>query len=324
MAQIHHYYYDDDRCEFVPVQHNSRDHFIQTTCLWILNGVVLGGIGLSLLSSYVGTPAELALREENQVLVHQLEQTQQTIETLEGEVIEISEFDNEMYRSILGMSPVPVSERIGGTGGVDPYSDFDLYSEDASEILRRTTGQLQTLERRLAVQRVSFDEIRNYYNENRDKLRHLPAIRPVNGIILSNFGMRIHPVLNYRRMHEGLDFRADVGTPVYATGDAIVSFSSMRGTYGLLIELDHGNGYKTRFAHLSSLAEDIKQGVQVERGDLIGYSGRSGVVQGPHLHYEVLINGRPADPMYYIFADTTPEEYLMYQETASSNPYSMD
>ncbi len=324
MAENNHYIYDEERCEFVPVVYDRKKKVLHNISFWLLNGIVLASIGIAILSHNIGTPAEIALKAENQVLLDQLEITKTSIISLESQLNNIAELDNEMYRSVLGLEPISYEERMAGTGGADLYSDFDLYSEDASEMLRWTASRLDNLERRLSIQQLSFDEVKNYYNDNKERLRHLPAIRPVPGILLSGYGMRVHPVLNYQRMHHGIDFRADIGTEIFATGDGVVKFAGRRGTYGNLLEIDHGNGYTTRYAHLSSFTEGIRPGAKVTRGQHVAYSGNTGVTQGPHLHYEVRINGRSVDPLNYLFADITPEEYQMYKEIAESNPMSMD
>ncbi len=324
MSLDNHYYYNEEKCEFFPVEYSRGNSIIYTTCLWILNGVVLAGIGLILLSNYVGTPAEIALKAENETLIEQMHQAQESISMLENQMETIAEMDNEMYRSVLGLDPISTEERRAGIGGSDPYAEFDIHSEEASEILRWTASQIDNLERRIGIQRISFDEIKGYYNNNQELLSHLPAIKPTEGILLSGFGMRVHPVLKYRRMHEGLDFRADVGTPVYATGNATVKITGRRSTYGLMVVLNHTQGFETRYAHLSGFADGIRPGAEINRGDLIGYTGNTGMTQGPHLHYEIRIDGKPVDPMYYLISDTSPEEYMMYQDIASSNPMSMD
>jgi len=272
----------------------------------------------------VGSPSEFALASENKILIEKLEQTKSTILNIEDRVEEIAGLDNEMYRSVLGLEPIPYEERQKGTGGADPYIEFDVYSSDATDILRWTAGQLDNLERKINIQKLSFEEIKHHYNENQEKLRHLPAIKPVSGILLSGYGMRMHPVLKYRRFHEGLDFRADIGSNVFSTGDGIVKYAGRNGTYGLLLVVDHGYGYETRYAHLSGFAEGIKKGSKIQRGDLVAFTGNSGMTQGPHLHYEVKLNNKPIDPLNFLFADTTPEEYLMYQDIAKNNPSSMD
>ena len=324
MGLNNYYYYDEQNCEFVPVEYNSLERVVYTACVWILCGVVLAGIGISILSFSVGTPAEIALKAENQELINQLEQTKTTIKDLDQQVDQLAEVDNEMYRSVLGMDKIPYDERQAGAGGADVYSEFDVYSQETSEILKWTAENLESLERSINIQKLSFKEIKNHYNKNQEKMKHIPAIKPTKGILLSGFGMRYHPILQYRRQHEGLDFRANVGNEIYATGDGVVKFAGLKGTFGRLIIIDHDYGYESYYAHLSSYAKGIKPGTKVKRGDLIGFSGQSGRVEGPHLHYEVHLNNKPVDPLNYLFADTTPEEYMMYKEIVENNHKSMD
>ena len=324
MGLNNYYYYDEQNCEFVPVEYNSLERVVYTACVWILCGVVLAGIGISILSFSVGTPAEIALKAENQELINQLEQTKTTIKDLDQQVDQLAEVDNEMYRSVLGMDKIPYDERQAGAGGADVYSEFDVYSQETSEILKWTAENLESLERSINIQKLSFKEIKNHYNKNQEKMKHIPAIKPTKGILLSGFGMRYHPILQYRRQHEGLDFRANVGNEIYATGDGVVKFAGLKGTFGRLIIIDHDYGYESYYAHLSSYAKGIKPGTKVKRGDLIGFSGQSGRVEGPHLHYEVHLDNKPVDPLNYLFADTTPEEYMMYKEIVENNHKSMD
>ncbi len=314
MAHKTHYIYDPERCEFVPIEYDSKKKLIHSLTFWLINSIVIACFGLAVLSNVVGTPAEIALKDENKTLINQLKKAEVSIIDIENQLNEIAKLDNEMYRSILGLDPISEDIRVAGIGGADIYSDFDYYSDEASEILRRTASKLDQLERQINHQSQSFDEIKNYYNFNKNRLRNIPAIKPVNGIILSGYGMRPHPVLGYRRMHEGVDFRADVGTEVYSTGDGVVKFAGRRGTYGNLLEIDHGFGIVTRYAHLSGFSDGIRPGRKVTRGEIVAFSGNSGLTQGPHLHYEVLVDGKPTDPLSYLIADITPEEYLMFKE----------
>lgn len=324
MANKNHFLYDPDRCEFIPVDYDPKKKLLHTLSFWIINGIVLACVGVTILTNNIGTPAEIALTAENRVLAEQLKSTHATLRDFENKLSTISEADNELYRSVLGMEPISYEERRAGTGGSDLYSDFDFYSGETSELLRNTASRLDNLERRLGIQETSFFEIKQYYNENQERLRHIPAIKPVNGIVLSGFGMRFHPILKYRRMHEGLDFRADIGTDVYATGDGVVKFASRRSTFGNLLVIDHGYGFETRYAHLSGFADGVRPGSKVERGQLVAYTGNSGLSEGPHLHYEISIDDQNVDPLYYLFADISPEEYLMYKDIADENPVSLD
>ena len=324
MSNHKHFIYDDEQCKFVPVEYGKSERYFHTFSIWLVSSVVFACIGLAALSQNVGTPAELALQAENRVLTSHLEYTKTSIVTLEDQLDGIADMDNEMYRSVLGMEPIPEEEREPGIGGADIYAEFDLYSEDAAAILKWTASRIDNLERRINVQKMSFNEIQGFYNENQERLKHVPAIRPLEGILLSGFGMRTHPVFKYKRMHKGIDFRAKIGTHLFATGDGVVKYASRNGNYGNLLVIDHGFGFETRYAHLSGYADGVRVGSEVKRGELVAYSGNTGLTNGPHLHYEVRKNGEAINPLNYLFADVTPEEYQMYQEIAKNNPASMD
>ncbi|MCW9707414.1 M23 family metallopeptidase [Fodinibius salsisoli] len=324
MSLKNYYFYDEQNCEFVPVKYNQLERIIYTACTWILCGVVLSGIGISILSFSIGTPAEIALKAENNALREQLELTQNTIHDLDQQVDQLAKVDNEMYRSILGMETISMDERQAGAGGADMYSEFDIYSQQTSEILKRAAQNLENLERSVNIQETSFEEIQAYYNENREKMTHFPAIKPTSGGIISGFGKRFHPILKYRRQHDGLDFQAGIGSQVYSTGDGVVKHASRKGTFGRLIIVDHGYGFETYYAHLSSYAKDIEPGTRVKRGQLIGYSGNTGMSSGPHLHYEIHQDGEAVDPLNFLFVDVSPEEFASYKEAAEKSEKSMD
>jgi murein DD-endopeptidase MepM/ murein hydrolase activator NlpD len=148
----------------------------------------------------------------------------------------------------------------------------------------------------------------------------IPAIQPVSNKELirlsSGFGMRFHPIYKVKKMHPGIDFSAPIGTPIYATADGVVdrlnvSFSG----YGKTIEVDHGFGYRSRYAHMHGFA--VSKGQKVKRGELIGYVGNTGLSTAPHLHYEVFINNRHVNPVHYFFSDLNPAEYERIVELAS-------
>lgn len=324
MSIKNHYYYDEAKCEFVPIKYNRIEQVIYNLSIWILSGVVLTGIGIILLANYIGTPAELALKAENEALYSQLETTRTALVDLDEQISSIAEKDNEVYRSVLGMERISYEERQAGVGGSDPYDEFDVYSESTSELLKWTASKVDNLERRISIQQLSFEEIKNQYNINKEKMSHIPAIKPTAGILLSGFGMRNHPILKYKRPHNGLDFRADIGDQVLATGNGTIKYAGPQSTLGKIVIIDHGFGFQTLYAHLSGFAKGIKYGAKVERGQLIAMAGDSGLSEGPHLHYEVHYKKRAVDPIYYLFADTSPEEYAMFKEISENNKNSLD
>ncbi len=144
-----------------------------------------------------------------------------------------------------------------------------------------------------------------------------PFPAPVGDVMgVHGFAMRVHPVLRVYRMHEGVDIIGDVGTDVYATGDGVVRYAGRtQGGYGAVIEITHGYGYSTLYAHLSKVL--VRPGRRVTRGQLIAKSGRSGLVSGPHLHYEVRYKGRKQNPVDYFFDDVDAARYRI--RVASAN-----
>ena len=191
MSLKNHYFYDERNCEFVPVNHSKPERIVHTICVWLLCGIVLGGIGISILSFTIGTPAEIALKAENRALKKQLKVTQQSITKLDRQVDQLAKVDNSMYRSLLGMETISLDERKGGAGGADVYSEYDIYSEETADILKSTAQNLETLEQSIDIQQSSFEDIKASYNKNSEKMLHLPAIKPTNGDIVSGFAKGI-------------------------------------------------------------------------------------------------------------------------------------
>ena len=139
--------------------------------------------------------------------------------------------------------------------------------------------------------------ITDYFDEEGRSVRKTLLRTPVDGARLSSgFGMRKHPILGYNRMHKGLDFAAPTGTPIYAAGDGVVERASRWGAYGHYVRIRHNSTYKTAYAHLSKYGKGIKAGARVKQGQVIGYVGSTGRSTGPHLHYEVLVDGAQVNP----------------------------
>lgn len=138
----------------------------------------------------------------------------------------------------------------------------------------------------------------DYYDEQGRSVRKFLIRKPIaGGQMRSGFGMRRHPVMGYFKMHSGVDWSDRIGTPIVAAGNGVVSTAGWSGGYGRRIEIEHANGYTTTYSHLSGFARGISEGSRVRQGQVIGYLGNSGLSTGPHLHYEVMVNGRFVDPL---------------------------
>ena len=228
--------------------------------------------------------------------------------------------DDNIYRAVLGAEPIDKNVREAGVGGVDRYEDIKKKDIVHEEFLVKLHERVDKLKRKVYIESKSQDDV-IAMAENKQKLfAAIPAIQPVANKELiglaSGYGMRIHPVYKVRKMHTGVDFAAQIGTPIYATADGVidkleVSFSG----YGKVLEIDHGYGYRTRFAHMHGFA--VRYGQKIKRGDLIGYVGNTGLSTAPHLHYEVFVNGVHVNPIHYFFNDLNAKEYEKIIQLAS-------
>jgi murein DD-endopeptidase MepM/ murein hydrolase activator NlpD len=304
------YYFDKERCNYIPVEYPLLQRVLLTLSLWLVFGASLAGLAIIVISSIAGSPAEIALKSENSRLLSTLNASNEKLVHMTLKLNEIAEKDNELYRAVLGMDEISMDERQAGQGGSEFMYEVDVINESAAEILRKTEQNVAVLDQRLKFQDRSFEEIKGYINYNKERLKHLPFIKPVNSVITSLYGVRLHPVDNIYRMHKGIDLRAPVGTKIYATGNGRIKYAGMRGSLGNTIYIDHGYGFVTLYAHMSRFAEGMKAGKEVVRGQLIGYSGASGIVAAPHLHYEIFVDGEQVDPLQYMFEDIAPEDYL--------------
>ncbi|MBO4842316.1 MAG: M23 family metallopeptidase [Bacteroidales bacterium] len=278
--------------------------------------VLLGGISCFLVYFFVfiqargnASPKELLLQRDNRALAEQIGMLEGRIETQDAVLLDLSLRDNLVYRPVFGMEEIPAEERNAGLGGAERYDVF--LGLDHAELMADAARQVDGLTRKAYVQTLSFDEVRIYSSRAGDMASCIPSIYPVNPktvTITSPFGARFHPVRQAIIFHEGVDLAGPAGQPVYATGDGVVESTQINFSgYGNVIVIDHGFGYKTRYAHLKEIK--VTAGQVVIRGDKIGTLGNSGLSTGPHLHYEVIYRGTQINPWNYLNPDISPEEY---------------
>lgn len=255
------------------------------------------------------------LKLENNLLKEQLRVLREKFEQVESIVAKLLEQDREL-RLAVDLKPIDDDIKKVAVGGVEEKYEFNLSDEEAGKLLAESFAKIDKLERELRLQQKSYEEIYKQYKINQEKFKRIPAILPLKGSLTSKFGYRKHPILGIWAMHEGVDLVVDVGTPVYATGDGVVSYVGYRGRYGLLVEIDHGFGYVTLYAHLSKAF--VREGQKVKRGDKIALSGATGLVTAPHLHYEVWKDGIPQNPLNYFFEEVEPDKYKELVQEASN------
>lgn len=243
------------------------------------------------------------LAKENELLTSELSTIRSRIAQLEGSLDELAKRD-EHYRLLAGLDPIDeevYEAGIGGPGTATLTSSalYQLNPETGSEAFS-AAYDLNAMIRRAQLLATSWREATESLEKERERLESYPSILPTQGYLSSAFTLnRRHPILNRARPHEGIDIAAPKGTPILAAAKGRVTFAGRNGDYGLMVEIDHGHGLVTRYAHASKLV--VKQGQVVERWQKIAEVGSTGLSTGPHLHYEVLQNGRAVNPRNFIY-----------------------
>lgn len=309
--QRHTYRFDPHTLKYEKVFVSLRER-VRRISFNVLFGVVLGVALVFIGLQFVESPLERGLRRELAQYKRQFELLLPRVERAEKVLSNLEERDEVLYRTIFECEPVSDAERFSGIGGVERYASLDGY--DNSELIKLATRKVDELTKRLYVESKSLDEIYAIARQKTERLASMPAIMPIakdKCKIVSGFGYRFHPILKYRRLHSGIDLAARPGTPIYATGDGVVRVAGRNpegySGYGVVVDIDHGFGFHTLYAHMTTTM--VKEGQKVKRGEQVGTVGSTGMSTGAHLHYEVILNGKKVDPVYYFFNDLTPQEY---------------
>jgi murein DD-endopeptidase MepM/ murein hydrolase activator NlpD len=249
-----------------------------------------------------------SLRAENSALASEVDEMRKQMEQLDRSIAALTEKD-EQLRVVAGLPEIDPDVRragIGGPGTAGTSAALARLNPRAARKVETTEQDLGALMRRAALLRESMDEALTQIERNRERLASTPTILPASGHLSSLFsGSRYHPVLRISRPHKGIDIAARVGEPILAAARGRVVFAGNKSNgYGNMVEIDHGYGYVTRYAHASRL--HVRSGQTVDRGTRIADVGATGLTSGPHLHYEVEQNGRQVDPLNFVIGDALP------------------
>ena len=323
MAKVK-YYYDSDTLSYRKIERRKRDTFKNGVLVMLAAGLFMV-LGFVVLTPFFETPKEKELKRELEFVKLNEELHAKKIEQLSSILEEIQERDNNIYRLYFEVNPIPKEQREAGFGGVNRYKALEGF--DNSEMVKDVTEKMDILSKQLYIQSKSLDEIVQLAEDKEKLLAAIPAIQPVENEHLtrmaSGYGWRSDPFTKARKMHYGMDFTAPRGTPVYATGDGIVTRVDQGSAgYGKHIRIDHGYGYISLYAHLSEY--NVRKRQKVKRGDIIGFVGNSGRSQAPHLHYEIHKNGRKINPINFYYGNLSPEEFAAMQKAAQIEGQSLD
>lgn len=281
--------------------------------MWLL--VVLSGAALFLFYMWfyvsvlgLDLPKTAILKRQNAHWNTRMDQMSQQLDRYDELLSMLEVRDDRIYRNVYGLDEIPQAVRQSGFGGEKRYADLEGTG------LKKVVRRLDVLEKRAYVQSKSFEDVWALQLSAGDLAAHIPSIPPMNTDpstyrLTSPFGLRADPILGIGKRHTGMDFACPPGNPVYATGDGtVILVKHERGGYGNHIEVDHGFGYVTRYAHLSRT--DVEEGQKVSRGDCLGLSGRSGRITGPHLHYEVIYRKNYVNPALYMDLTIPSQDYF--------------
>ena len=262
-----------------------------------------------LYTKFIPKPTDRESTLKYEIMKDNFNSLKEKVQSLQEQMADLEKRDNEVYRSIFEAKPLPDSARAKLQ---EKSKELDKVNVMSDDVLSKTIAyDLNNISARINYQFTSYSAIEKLIHNQENKLASIPAIQPVSNKTLtriaSGFGFRIHPIYGIPKMHNGLDFTAPQGTPIYATGDGTVATSGEGSGTGNHVIINHGYGYETVYMHMVRIK--ARAGQHVKRGEVIGWVGSTGASTGPHCHYEVHINGRPVDPVYFFFNDLNAEQY---------------
>ena len=323
MSEPKHYVFNSKTLSY-EVKKRSRKSRVMRSIAIFTASLVLSAVYLWVYVSVLGweLPKTVLLKKENAEWCSRMEVLNRQLDRYDESLDALQMRDDDIYRSIFGMHEIPSEVRNAGFGGINRYEYLEGIGTQNQ--LRNTVARLDVLTKKSYVQSKSFDEVALLSKRAGDMASCIPAIPPVVpdkkiSRLSSSFGYRSDPFSGRTKRHTGVDFALKPGNPVYATGDGVVESVKFEFFgYGNSVVINHGFGYKTRYAHLKSIG--VVEGMKVKRGECVGESGNSGRSSGPHLHYEVLYKDRHVNPANYYDLTITPEEYsTMVQNTADAS-----
>jgi murein DD-endopeptidase MepM/ murein hydrolase activator NlpD len=262
-----------------------------------------------LYNKFIPKPTDMESNRKYELMRENYKMLNAKLDKVTEDLALLEKRDNEVYRSIFEQNPVPDSARAKLIQKQKEFTKVQTMNDE--ELGKEIANQLNNIDARLKYQTTSYQGIEKLIANQTEKLASIPAIQPINNKeltrIASGFGPRIHPIYGIPKMHNGLDFTAAQGTPIYATGNGTVTTAGVGTGTGNHVIINHGYGYETVYMHMVRIKTAV--GAKVKRGEIIGWVGSTGASTGPHCHYEVHINGTPVDPVYFFYNDLNAEEF---------------
>ncbi len=295
------YYFSKKNLKFIEIKNYYRKLVLIVSLVSLVFSMLIFGAYYTIDEMLNPDSAVNTLRSENEILKEKLQDALNEFQVVNKQLDSISVINNDL-RLAANLEPIDDEQRNIGIGG-NIFEDVDpTNSDEMQSIITTLQKYIDEAQLKIKFEKENYKEIQSALSENQKLYDAIPAIKPAEGNYGDRFGIRLHPILKIRRMHNGIDMLSNIGTPVYAPGAGKVEFVGRKGGFGKTIIINHGFGYKTLYGHLSKYK--VKRGQKVKRGDLIALTGSSGRLStGPHLHYEVRHNGIALNPRNFIFDD---------------------
>ena len=316
--------YNPHKLKFEMVQISLRKRLFQIFG-FLSSSFVMGVIFFFVFESFVDSPEEKSLKQDNAFLKEQLGDMNNKVDQISGVLADLHNKDNQVYRATYEKDQITDEQFNGGTGGVDKYKS--LLGFRNSDAVVELTQRIDQLRSQVKIQATSFDELIKSAGQKSEMLASIPAIQPIANndlrMIASGFGYRLDPIYKTAKMHSGIDFTASYGKEIHATGNGYVAEAGMGGDgYGIKVVINHGFGYQTLYGHMCKL--NVRPGQKIQRGDVIGYVGSTGKSTGPQIHFEVIKNGQKLNPVHFFYNDVTPADYRKLGKIAERDGQSFD
>jgi murein DD-endopeptidase MepM/ murein hydrolase activator NlpD len=306
--------YNPQRLLFEPVKKGFW-YYVRTLGPYVGFTLVMSVVFVLVFYSLYDSPRTSLMKNQNRQLSASIQQYDQQIDSMGGKLTALETRNKQLYRDILNADPIELDSQDKQA----PDSVVALFEGKSYDDLET---RVNALEGRVSEQNATQAYLVEMAKSRKEELAFIPSIRPLPSEVLSGFGVRRHPIFKKDFDHRGIDFRADLGSPIYATADGWVkTVGSPDKGLGTMVIINHRNGYETRFGHLSKAA--VRVGQRLKRGDIIGYSGDSGLCKGPHLYYEIRKGGGAIDPIDYFFHDLSPTQLIDFRRKASQYNESM-
>lgn len=320
----HKYLFNPDSLSYQKVAPTLKKRIVRAAVI-LATAAVISTIYYTVYSIFFDTPVEKKLKHENKILSKQYRELDKRFDKLQRVVGDLQTRDQNIYRVIFESEPYKDSVFLAG--GNYALRIEEIEEQNNTDLIEQSNTTLTKVNaKQVPINVALLKRLEVFSRQKAKEIRFLPSIIPLKQKDIRQFaapmGVRIHPFYKTLKPHNGVDFTAPAGSPVLAAADGVVAKTDSRRSSGNSILINHTNGYHTFYAHLGLVC--VRRGQRVKKGMTIATVASTGMSVAPHLHYEVLKNNRPVNPVHFFFADISPADYHKLIQKASQSGQSLD